>query len=638
MRDFARLHGLQGLEHDLRALQPLAVGIGGAELLLDLVVRDDAALLEVDEQHLARLQAPLLDDRLLRDRQHAHLGGKHDEAVVGDEIARRPEAVAVEGGADLAAVREADGGGAVPGLHERGVILVEGAPALVHERVAGPGLRDQHHHGVRERVAAAHQELERVVEAGGVRLALVGDRPQLGDVVAEQAALRRSLPRRHPVDVAAQGVDLAVMGDHPVGMGELPSRERVGGEALVHEREGALEARVLQVAVVAADLRDQHHALVDDGPGRQADRVVALGARILAVVDGVRDDLAGHEQAPLESLLVGDAFGPPDEDLPVQGLGRLDGFAEVAVVDRHVAPAEQDQALVGDRPLDRFAHQRETVRIARHEQMADSVMSRLRKGETERGAFLLQEAMRDLHEDAAAVAHLGIGADGAAVVEVPQDVEALRDDGVRFAVLHIDDEADPAGILLVVRIVEALPLRKAGVAHGEPAVRGLRRGGTLLLRSVETVRGGTLAVALLHLGLLTSGLVHPWLTHGHSSRRKDVANSPSGSGMPGHAVAGRPPLLLGGLGRSARPHLAGVCGLVQPACARPARSSRATGLRSRLALTSATAYPNSASTKRWDSITVLIPPTLPEFRQWHKGRLTRKLKFVRHGEHSFETL
>ena len=140
-----------------------------------------------------------------------------------------------------------------------------------------------------------------------------------------------------------------------------------------------------------------------------------------------------------------------------------------------------------------------------------AVMSRLRKGETERGAFLLQEAMRDLHEDAAAVAHLGIGADGAAVVEVPQDVEALRDDGVRFAVLHIDDEADPAGILLVVRIVEALPLRKAGVAHGEPAVRGLRRGGTLLLRSVETVRGGTLAVALLHLGLLASGLVHPWL-------------------------------------------------------------------------------------------------------------------------------
>ena len=185
----ARLHGLEVLQHDLGAPEPVLVGVGGGELLLDLVVGDDAALLEVDEQHLARLQAPLLDDLLLRDRQHAHLGGEHHEAVVGDEVARRAQAVAVEGRADLAAVREGDRGRAVPRLHQGGVVLVEGAPVLVHERVAGPGLGDQHHHGVRERVAAADQELEGVVEAGGVGLALVGDRPELRDVVAEELGI-----------------------------------------------------------------------------------------------------------------------------------------------------------------------------------------------------------------------------------------------------------------------------------------------------------------------------------------------------------------------------------------------------------------------------------------------------------------
>ena len=254
----------------MRCSQSL-VGMGAsASVALDLVVGDDAALLEVDQQHLARLQAPLLDDRLLRDRQHAHLGGEHDEPVVGDEVARRAQAVAVERRADLAAVGEGDRGRAVPRLHQRGVILVEGAPVLVHERVAGPGLGDQHHHGVGERVAAAHQELERVVEAGGVGLALVGDRPELRDVVAEQLGVDRGLARRHPVDVAAQRVDLAVMRDHPVGMRELPGREGVGREALVHERERALEARVLQVLVVGAELGHQHHALVDDGAAGQA--------------------------------------------------------------------------------------------------------------------------------------------------------------------------------------------------------------------------------------------------------------------------------------------------------------------------------------------------------------------------------
>jgi hypothetical protein len=42
-----------------------AVGLGVGELVLQLLVVDDAALLEVDQEHLARLQAPLLDDLVL---------------------------------------------------------------------------------------------------------------------------------------------------------------------------------------------------------------------------------------------------------------------------------------------------------------------------------------------------------------------------------------------------------------------------------------------------------------------------------------------------------------------------------------------------------------------------------------------
>jgi hypothetical protein len=80
--------------------------------------------------------------------QHAHLGAHDDEVVVGDQVARRAQAVAVQRGADLAAVGEGDRGRAVPRLHQRGVVLVEGAALLVHQLVAGPGLRDQHHHRV----------------------------------------------------------------------------------------------------------------------------------------------------------------------------------------------------------------------------------------------------------------------------------------------------------------------------------------------------------------------------------------------------------------------------------------------------------------------------------------------------------
>ncbi len=117
----------------------------GGKLPLDLGVVDDAALFEVDQQHLAGLEAPFADDLLLRHRQYPGLGGHDHMVVVGDDVARGPEAVAVQGRADLAAVGEGDRRRPVPRLHQRRVILVEGAALGIHQRV-GPGLRDQHHH------------------------------------------------------------------------------------------------------------------------------------------------------------------------------------------------------------------------------------------------------------------------------------------------------------------------------------------------------------------------------------------------------------------------------------------------------------------------------------------------------------
>ena len=279
--------------------------MGLRQRALHLVVRDDAALFEIDQQHLARLQPPLGDDLLLRNRQHAHFGGHDHEIVVGHEVARRAQAVAVERRPDLPAVREGDRGRPVPGLHQRGMIFVEGAPALVHQRVAGPGLGDQHHHGMGQRIAALHQEFERVVEAGGVRLAFVGDRPELRNVVAEEFGRHRSLARRHPVDVAPQGVDLAVVGDHAIGMGERPRREGVGREALMHQGQSRLEALVRQVAEVAAEAGRQQQALVDDRARRHRHRIETGRAPVREPVHRARDHLAQDVQAPFERVAIG---------------------------------------------------------------------------------------------------------------------------------------------------------------------------------------------------------------------------------------------------------------------------------------------------------------------------------------------
>ena len=83
-------------------------------------------------------------------------------------------------------------------------------------------------------------------------------------------------------------------------------------------------------------------------------------------------------------------------------------------------------------------------------------MAGLRQVEAELGAFGREEAVRDLGQDAATVAERGIGPDRAAMVEIDQDLQALFEDVVRLAVLHVGDEADAAGIVLLGGIVEAL--------------------------------------------------------------------------------------------------------------------------------------------------------------------------------------
>ena len=148
-----RVHDVLALgdvvEVDQPGVQPLLVGVLGGERGLDLVVLDDPVLLGVDEEHPARLQPALADDRGRVEVEHADLGGEHDQPVVGDPVARGAQPVAVEDRADLVAVGEDHAGRAVPGLHHRGVELVERAPGPIHLGVVLPRLRDHHQHRVR---------------------------------------------------------------------------------------------------------------------------------------------------------------------------------------------------------------------------------------------------------------------------------------------------------------------------------------------------------------------------------------------------------------------------------------------------------------------------------------------------------
>ena len=433
--------------HEVLA-NPLAVGRGGGELMLDFLVFDDTASLGVHEEHAAGLDARALDDAPRLNVEHARLRCHDDEAVIRDPDASRSQSVAVEDRADDGTVRKGDGGGAVPGLHETGVVLVEVAQLRVDDVCVLPGLRDHHHDGVRQGAPAEVEKLEGLVEECRVRAGGSAD----GQDAIEWAELRganEGLAGAHPVLVALDSVDLAVVRDEAERMGQRPGREGVGGKARVDERDGGFHVGVAQIGVEVGELRGGEHALVDDGARRERGKVDG----VLAVL---RAELAfaalAEEEHDAVELDAGRAVCSHKNLLEV-GHGLAGHLAEAGGIDGDLAPTEDGRAFFAGDGLDLTFGVEHGHAAAWQEGDAGGVRAGLGEVEAVLGGDGTAEAVRDLEEDAGAVAGVGLRAGGAAVLEVDERLDALVHDVAGGAAVHVRDEGDAAGIVFVGRVI-----------------------------------------------------------------------------------------------------------------------------------------------------------------------------------------
>ena len=76
--------------------------------------------------------------------------------------------------------------------------------------------------------------------------------------------------------------------------------------------------------------------------------------------------------------------------------------------------------------------------------------------ETQARRFALEESVRNLDQNARAVAGLRIATASAAMGQVDQNLDALENDVVRLPALDAGDKADAASVVLVLRAVQPL--------------------------------------------------------------------------------------------------------------------------------------------------------------------------------------
>ena len=255
-------------------------------------------------------------------------------------------------------------------------------------------------------------------------------------------------------------------------MRERPGRERVGAEALVHQRERRLDVRIGQIREHRRDLIRRQHALVDQRLRRQAGDVEDAAARRASQrVDRVLDALADHVQLPLERRIglaaSPIAASPPraDEHLLEDRLGR-DGATPRARGRRSGTSRQPSSRCPSSATIRSISAStvRALARVARQEDEAGAVLRRPAAGRCRaRAATLRRNAIRHLDQDAGAVAGVRLAAARAAMLQVDEQLQALLDDRVRTSALDVDDEPDAARVVL--RIAD----RESPVACGGSA-------------------------------------------------------------------------------------------------------------------------------------------------------------------------
>ena len=400
------------MDVDAVLLDPAAVGLAARVEILDFRVFHQAVVRDVEIHHRAGAEASVARDAFGRDVEDARLGGEDEKSVFRQRPTRGPQSIAVERRAGRHAVGERDGGGTVPRLHQRGVVLEEAAHVVAHVVLGAPGLRHEHQHRMRQVAPGVDEQLEDVVERGGVGLAAGGD--------VEAAHLEG-------VEVALDGVDLAVVREHAERVREVPGGEGVGGVALMDERDRRGEVGIGEVGIELLHLRREEKSLVDDGARRQRADVGAL-CRFL--------DLAAD--------LVEDGFvRAVDEELPDARHHSACVVADGVGIGRHLAPRQHAAAVLLDRRLDR------RLFALAAEKHADAKVAVDAKR-------LAEERFRNLQEQSRAVARLGIVAGRATMHEALQYGQPRRDDGVARRAVQIRHQPDAARVVLILAPIEPL--------------------------------------------------------------------------------------------------------------------------------------------------------------------------------------
>ena len=228
----------------------------------------------------------------------------------------------------------------------------------------------------------------------------------------------------------------------------------------MHQPQRRHRQRIAQIVIEPADLRRQQQPLVDDGAAGEAGHV-KFGQAGQIVLDRQRRQrilrlLADRQNLALERILIG-AIGSARDKALTDHRHLLDHrLAKAVHGGRHIAPADQLLAFLGDEFFEIGHRKIARRRFLRQKAHRDGIIARLRQVVARLFRPIGEQIMRQLDQDTRAVAQQRVRPHRSAVIEVFQNLQRLGNDRVAFNPLDMGNKAHTAAVMLVALIVETL--------------------------------------------------------------------------------------------------------------------------------------------------------------------------------------
>ena len=169
------------------------------------------------------------------------------------------------------------------------------------------------------------------------------------------------------------------------------------------------------------------------------------------MLDALADDVGATLEVDAGELGARPRLGS-DEDLPQRRHGVPRQRAQRRLLGRHGTPPQHHEAFLLDDLLDADRRLARLGAGLRKEGDAGDVLALGGQVEIDDGAV---ELVRNLDQDPRTVTGVGFRTGGATMLQIQQRGDRLVDDVAAAAPVHVDDERDATGVVLVGGVVEA---------------------------------------------------------------------------------------------------------------------------------------------------------------------------------------